>query len=163
MKVLAAVAIVLGILVGSDLPALAETSVNFSGTWELDRSRSVLPSRGPWALISALTLVIDHQGDTLRIERRAEIMRVPQSFVTTIYTDGREASNQTPRGETVVSKCHWEGNRLVTVHKGPTDSTSGTDTRYLAEEGKVLIVDSVLPPRSGGDNPERAHVVFVRK
>ena len=43
------------------LAARAETPVNFSGTWQLDKGRSTLPSQTP-AAPGDLTLVIEQNG-----------------------------------------------------------------------------------------------------
>ena len=160
-------AALLGVLLWAILPARAESPANFSGTWELDKSRSVLPSRAS-ALPGDLTLVIDHQGETLRIERRASMMGMHRTITSTYYTDGREASNLTPRGETVISRSHWEGTSLVTLLRGTltrdgkTETVETTDVRRLSEDGKLLVVDNTVR-RTGQDTPERSHLVFVRK
>jgi hypothetical protein len=168
MSVIRATAALLGVLLCVVPPAHSASPVNFSGTWELDRSRSVLPSIGPSALPGDVTLIIDQQGETLKIERRASLMGLHRTLTSTYYTDGREASNLTPRGETVISRSHWEGTSLVTVHKG-TVTLEGkvqrveiTDVKRLSEDGKELIVDSTIQ-LAGEDAPERSHVIFVRK
>lgn len=168
MNATRATAALLGVLLWAVLPAHAESPADFSGTWELDRSRSVLPSSGPSALPGDLTLVIDHRGETLKIVRRFNLMGVHRSFTSVYYTDGREASNLTPRGENVISRSRWEGASLVTVHRGTvtldgkTQPVETTDVRRLAEDGKALIVDSTVR-RAGQDTPERLHAVFLRK
>jgi hypothetical protein len=168
MSLIRATAALLGALLCMVLPAYSESPVNFSGTWELDRSRSVLPSRGPAALPGDLTLIIEHKGETLKIVRSATLIGLHRTMTSTYYTDGREASNLTPRGENVISRSHWEGTSLVTVHKGvvtldgKVQSVEITDVRRLSEDGKALIVDSTLR-RAGQDAPERSHAIFIRK
>ena len=144
----------------------AESPVNFSGTWELDRSRSTLPSEVPSA--GDLKLVISHQGDKLAIERHVHGMGMSRKSMALYYTDGREAPNKTPRGDTAVSRSHWDGNTLVTVTKGTKKtSRSGqveevTETKKLAEGGKVLIIDASIR-RAGQDTPTEVHSVFVKQ
>lgn len=168
MNLARATAVLLGFLLWAVLPARAESPVNFSGTWELDKSRSVLPSLASSARSGDVTLVIDHNGDTLKIERQVKLMGMHRSITSTYYTDGREASNLTPRGETVSSRSHWEGRSLVTVHKGTVtlngkkQTIETTDVRQLSEDGKILLVDSTHR-QAGQDTPERSHLVFVRK
>jgi hypothetical protein len=168
MSVIRATAALLGAFLCVVLPAHSAPPVNFSGTWQLDRSRSVLPSIGPSALPGDITLVIDQTGDTLRIERRASLMGLHRTITSTYYTDGREASNLTPRGETVISKSHWEGTSLVTVHKGTVtlegklQSVEITDVKRLSEDGKTLIVDSTVQ-LAGQDAPERSQAIFLRQ
>jgi hypothetical protein len=157
----------LGVLLFAGLPAHAQSPANLSGTWELDRSRSVLPSRAS-AVSVALIFVIDHQGVTLKMERQFNIMGIHRTVTSTYYTDGREVSNLTPRGDKVVSRSHWEGAALVTEHKGThtrngkTETVEGTDVKHLSEDGNVLVVDSTLRV-PGQDAPEHARMVFIRK
>jgi hypothetical protein len=167
MNLTRATAVLLGALLWAVLPARAESPANFSGTWELDRSRSVLPSRAS-ALPGNMTLVIDHNGETVKIERRINLMALHRTITSTYYTDGRETSNLTPRGETVISRSHWEGTSLVTSHRGMltqdgrTETVESTDVKHLSEDGKVLFIDSTSR-RAGQDNPERSRLVFIRK
>ena len=162
-----AAAVLLGVLLWTVLPAGAESPVNFSGTWELDRSRSVLPSRAS-ALPGDMTLVIDHNGETVKIERQIRLMGMRRSTSSIYYTDGRETSNVNARGDTVISRSRWEGVALLTTSKstltldGKTQTVEATDVKKLAENGKVLVVDSTVH-LSGQDAPERTHLVFVRK
>ena len=158
----------LGVLLSAVLPARAESPVNFSGTWELDRTRSVLSSLASSAPSTDVTLVIDHQGESVKIERRVKIMGVNRSLTSTYYADGREASNLTPRGDTVISRSRWEGMSLVTVSRGTVtlggkkETIEATDVRRLTEDGKVLLVNSTIV-RPGRESPERSQLVFVRK
>ena len=52
--------LVLGMLVLAGLSAFAEPPVNFTGTWQLDKTRSVLPasvpSRGDMTMVIDLTV-----------------------------------------------------------------------------------------------------------
>jgi len=155
--------LLLGVFVFAGLPAFAEPPVNFTGTWQLDKTRSVLPASIPSS--GDMTMVIDHKGDTLKIERRAEFMGMQRIFKATYYTDGREVSNPAPRGLTVVSKSHWEGSTLVTVSRGTKvrdgQTDESTDLKKLGEDGKVLVID--LTVKLLGKEPERAHSVYVKK
>jgi len=156
-------AIVLGVFVLAGLPAFAEPPVNFSGTWQLDKSRSVLPPSIPSS--GDMSMVIDHKGDTLKIERRAEFMGMHRTFKATYYTDGREVSNPAPRGQTIVSKSHWDGSNLVTVSRGTKvrdgETDESTDVKKLEEDGKVMVID--LTVKRLGKEPEKAHSVYVKK
>jgi len=66
---------------------LRRAAGNFTGTWQLDKTRSVLPASVPSR--GDTTMVIDHKGDTLKIERHAEFMGMHRTFKATYYTDGR--------------------------------------------------------------------------
>jgi len=163
----ATTAALLGVLLLSVLPARAEPPVNFSGSWELDKNRSVLPSRAS-GMSGDVLLVIDHKGDLLKIDRRVSMMGMHRAAKVVFYTDGRENANVGPRGERTVSRAHWDGAALSMEHKttmtrnGQTVVIESKDIRRLSEGGRVLIVDSTVrdPGESG---PEHFTLVFVKK
>lgn len=166
MTVPVATAALLGVLLLSVLPAHAEPPVNFSGSWEMDKTRSVLPSRA--AGLGDALVVIDHRGNVLRIERHVSMMGMHRTGKSVFYTDGRENANTGLRGEKGLSRAHWEGDSLVIEHK-TTMTRSGRpvvietkDIRRLTEGGRVLIVDTTVrdPDESG---PQHFTLVFVRK
>jgi len=168
MRLARTTAILLGLLAWAVLPVRAESPVNFSGTFELDRGRSVLPSRASAIPAGELTLVIAHKGETLKIERQVKIMGMRRSATWVFYTDGRESSNQTPRGRTVISRSYWDGTSIVIVTRrmltrnGKTEPIETTEVNHLSEDGKLLIVDSTTR-RAGSAPPEHVSLVFVRK
>ena len=167
MNVRAATAALLGMLLIGVLQASAEPPVNFSGSWELDKNRSVLPSR-TFGMSGDVQLVIDHKGDVLTIDRRVGIMGMHRGNKVVFYTDGRENANVGPRGERTVSRAHWDGTALSMEHKttmtrnGQTVVIETKDIRRLSEDGRVLKVDSTVrdPGESG---PEHFTFVFVKK
>jgi len=167
MKALGATAALLGVLLLGVLSALAEPPVDFSGSWELDRSRSVLPSRAS-GMGGDMLLVIDHKGDLLKIDRRVSMMGMHRTAKAVFYTDGRENANTGLRGEKGLARAHWDGTSLVMEHKttmtrnGRTVVVESKDIRRLSEGGRVLIVDSTVrdPDESG---PEHFTLVFVKK
>lgn len=167
MKALGATAAMLGVLLLSVLPARAEPPVNFSGSWEMDRNRSVLPSRAS-GLVGDVLIVVDHKGDTLKIERHVSVMGMRRTFTSVFYTDGRESSNVSPRGEKILSRTHWEDaslvmeNRATRTRNGHAEVVESKDIRRLSEGGRVMIVDSTI--RDPGESaPEQFTLVFVRK
>ena len=155
--------LVLGMLVLAGLSAFAEPPVNFTGTWQLDKTRSVLPASAPSR--GDMTMVIDHKGDMLKIERHAEFMGMHRTFKATYYTDGREVSNPAPRGQTVITKSHWDGKNLVTVGRGSKvtngETDESTDVKKLEEDGRVMVID--LTVKRPGKEAEKAHSVYVKK
>ncbi len=167
MKLLGATAALVGVLLLGVLPARAEPPVNFSGSWELDKNRSVLPSRAS-GMPGDVLIVMDHKGDLLKIERRVSMMGMHRTATSVFYTDGRENANVTPRGYKMLSRAHWEGASLVIEHKttvtrnGQAEVVEVKDIRRLSDGGRVLIVDSTVrdPDESG---PEHFTLVFVRK
>lgn len=144
---------------------------NFSGTWELDKAHSVMPSlQGMPNVVGRgdVTLVIEHQAEMLKIERRVRFISFERSHISVYYTDGRQASNRTPRGDPITSISRWEGNTVVTELKGTvelngkTESIQGTNVWRLSQDGKVLSVESTLK-KTGDDHSETARLVFVKK
>jgi hypothetical protein len=163
-------AVLVSALLWTATAVLAEPPANFSGTWELDKRESVFPpslAMMPTGMAD-VTLVIDHDGTTLKIDQRLKMMAVHRSNVVTYYTDGREASNHTPRGDTVLSRSHWDGKSLVIerrgqlTRRGETENVETTDVVQLTEDGKVLVIDSTIK-RAGHDGPEHSHLVYVKK
>lgn len=163
MSLSRAATILLAVFALTAVPVSAQPPVNFSGTWQLDKSRSVLPPSIPSS--GDMTMIIDHKGDTLKIERRAEFMGMHRTFKSTYFTDGREVSNPAPRSQTIVSKSRWEGSTLVTESKGTKvrdgETDESTDIKKLDENGKVLVID--LTVKRLGKEPEKARSVYVKK
>lgn len=168
MNTIRATVSLVAVLFLAAVPVPAGPAVNFSGTWELDKERSTLSPRLSQASSGEVRVVITHEGDTLKIERHVKMMGMQRTFASTYYTDGREATNLTPRGDRVISRSHWEGSSLVSVHRGTVTlegkkrTVETTDVRQLAEDGKLLVVDSTAR-WDGEAEPERSHLVFVRK
>lgn len=148
--------------VGGELP-------NFSGTWELDRSRSVIPARSPSLFgMGQVKFVIDHQGTTLKIERRAKVMGMERSFASEYYTDGREATNRTPLGgHAIVSRSKWRDDEVVIELRGTVEFSGklermeGVDVLRLSEDGRTLYIQATR--KLAEDAPEVARLVFVRR
>lgn len=83
--------------------------------------------------------------------------------VMNLTTDGRENTNPLDEGITHKSKSHWDGEKLVTewtIEQYGATVAKGTETRYLAADGKTMILDTRL--ETDRDITE-SHQVFVRK
>ncbi len=156
--------VLLGVLWCMALPARGESPVNFSGTWELDKNRSVFPRSVPAVAPGELTMIVDQHGDLLRTERRFHGLGIRRTVISIYYLDGREARNTTPRGETFVSRSHWQGASLVTESKGMRNgkTVEVTIVNRLEENGQILVMESTLR-RASQDTPEASRLVFVRK
>ncbi|MBI3824867.1 MAG: hypothetical protein HY294_02605 [Candidatus Rokubacteria bacterium] len=161
MSLSRAMAALLGMLLCTALPARAEAPVNFSGTWELDRGRSTFPAGSPSAVGAEMTLVIHHQGEAVRIERRAKVLAMHRTIMETYYTDGRETSNPTMRGDSITSRSQWDGTALVTKRSGQSRQMETTDVMRLSDDGAVLTIDSTI--RRGQEAPLSSRLVFVKK
>jgi hypothetical protein len=161
----------LALLVLDLTPGFAGSIPNFSGTWQMDKSRSTVQSERPLASLAtraSLTMVIQHRDPELRIEQHGSLMGTERTLVTVYYTDGREASNRGARGEVITSKSHWEKGTLITdsrIVRGQ-GTTAQTMTRRevmsLSEDGKSLVMDGTRNT-PGEDKPDSARMVFLKK
>jgi hypothetical protein len=140
---------------------------NFTGTWQIDKSRSSFKSDRPFAASIAsrgvITLVIDHRDPELKIEQDASLAVAHRTVVSTYYTDGREASNRGARGEAITSTSHWDNGALVTdlkIVRG-TQSLTRRDVMRLSEDGKSLTLE--MTRNEPGKQPDTAHLVFVKQ
>jgi len=148
---------VLGFLFSATLLIVAQASrPNFSGRWQLDKSRSDFGSLPPDD--SAMEL-IEHQEPKLTI---AQVWRNSDGEHTVVWqltTDGAE--NLTRMNETeVASRTIWEDGRLITewrVKRGGQPSEGKYD-RSLSEDRKTMTVG--VHKRSAA-NEINQHLVFV--
>jgi len=149
-------------------PGPAEPQPNLSGTWALDKTRSVVQagdgSTDQMLARSDLVLVIDHQGTTLKVERRVKIMSLERSNTSVYYTDGREVSNPNMRGKPIISRANWERDALVIENR----ATVGSNGKKLLREWKEVFHLSALGKlltrkKEDEETLERVTFVFVRK
>jgi hypothetical protein len=156
-------------------PGLAGSLPNFSGTWQIDKSRTVIQSErsfgsfaNSFANYGVLTLVIDHREPELKIEQHASLKIAQRTLVSTYYTDGRETSNRGGRGEAITSKSHWDNGTVVTDLRIVRGQGAGAQTFWrrdvmsLSEDGKSLAMDSTRTEQGQG-KPDVAHVVFLKQ
>ena len=128
---------------------------NFSGRWELDKSRSDFGSLPP---DNAMEL-IEHQEPKLTIAQVWKDAEGGHTVIWQLTTDGAE--NLTRMNETeIASRTVWEGSILVTdwrMKRGARLS-EGKYRRSLSEDRKTLAVG--VRQRSGSTEVEQ-HLVFV--
>lgn len=167
MKWLLALACMMVVMLGP-AAGLAGSLPNFSGSWEFDRARSTVPSKlGSLFLQADMTLIIDHQPPVLRIERRARVHGMERSQILTYYTDGRETSNLTPRGDVILSKARWEHSALVIDLRGTLErdgkrqSMEGQDIMRLSDDGRTLVLEGTR--RRNEEALQNARLVFTKK
>jgi hypothetical protein len=159
--------IVLGVALVS-----AQGQVNFSGTWILDKSQSDvsqfmgLSEHPEKARNASMTMVVEQQGANLRV---TSILKTPGEERKEIHTykiGGGETTNTGSRGETVVGRAFWEGEKLVIVSirtwrvllKDVSAESRGVWS--LSPDGKTLtIAAQVNSPRGG----QRGKAVFDKQ
>jgi TonB family protein len=148
---------------------------DFSGHWNLDKTRSTLPSPSPDDLVE----VIDHRDPQLRITTTSKdwsgdfwqntkrpialtlfALTIPEWVAT---TDGVERSEKYGPAE-LKSKTHWEGERLITTWSLERDGRAeitGEWVRSLSPDGRTqsLEVQAHDPQRNAKGE---AKLVFVK-
>ena len=93
----------------------AKAHPDFSGTWQLDRSKSDYGAFGDRPLARAdSTLVVEHKDPELKIKRTLSLDGREEVKEFAYYTDGRGETNQATVGVgEVTSKTQWVGDRVV--------------------------------------------------
>ena len=150
----------------------AQEKVNFSGTWVLDKSKSdASPLMGlsddpEKARNSSMTMVVEQQGANLRVNRILKTQGEERKEIHTYKIGGGETKNTGFRGETVVGRAFWEGDKLVIVSTRTWRvllkdvSAESRGVWSLSTDGKSLtIAAQVNSPR--GD--QRGKVVFDKQ
>jgi hypothetical protein len=150
----------------------AQGKVNFSGTWVMDKSQSDVPqfmglTENPEkARNASMTMVVVQQGSDLRVTRVVKIRGEEQKEIHTYKTDGGETKNTGFRGETVVTRAFWEGDKLVVVSTRTWRvlmkdvSAESRGVWSLSPDGKTLtIAAQVSSPRG----EQRIKAVFDKQ
>ena len=149
--------LILGFLSSATLLIVAQASrPNFSGRWELDKSRSDFGSLPPDDRAMEL---IQHQEPKLTITQVWKDTEGEHTVVWQLTTDGTE--NLARMNETeIASRTVWEDGKLVTDWrmKTGTQLSEGKYVRSLSEDRKTLTVG--VRQRSASKEIEQ-HLVFV--
>ena len=129
---------------------------NFSGRWELDKSRSDFGSLPPDD--SSMEL-IQHQEPRLTITQVWKNSEGEHTLVWQLTTDGVENLARINETE-IASRTVWEDNRLVTDWrmKRGAQLSEGKYDRSLSEDRKTLMV---AVRRRSPSNEIQQHLVFV--
>jgi hypothetical protein len=138
----------------------AEGKVNFSGTWILDKSKSDVSQfigvgeDAEKTQNASMTMVVDQQGASLRVTRILKTQGDERKEIHTYKIDGNETTNTGFRGETVVTRAFWEGDKLVVVSTRTKRvlmkdiSAESRGVWSLSPDGKTLtIAAQVNSPR----------------
>jgi len=138
----------------------AEGKVNFSGTWILDKSKSDVSQfigvgeDAEKTQNAGMTMVVDQQGASLRVTRILKTQGDERKEIHTYKIDGNETTNTGFRGETVVARAFWEGDKLVVVSTRTKRvlmkdiSAESRGVWSLSPDGKTLtIAAQVNSPR----------------
>jgi hypothetical protein len=142
---------------------------DFSGTWELDRSKSEfgLFEDRPLAKSDA-TLVVTHREPELKFVRTLRLNGREETREFTYYTDGRGESNPGSFGSGVLnSKTRWDGERVTAHAKTTWPARDGrpevvletTQTWQLSSGGRALTHRTRIV---NGESAEEVKLVYRR-
>ena len=150
----------------------AQEKVNFSGTWVLDKSQSDMsqlmglsddPAK---AQNASMTMVVEQQGSNLRVNRALKIQGEERKEIHTYKIGGGETTNTGSRGEIVVGRAFWEGDKLAIVstitRRGPLRDISA-ETRgvwSLSPDAKTLTINVLVNSPRG---EQRGKMVFDKQ
>jgi len=150
----------------------AEGKVNFSGTWILDKSKSDVSQfigvgeDTEKAQDTSMTMVVEQEGSSLRVTRIMKTRGEDRKEIHTYKIDGNETTNTGFRGETVVARAFWEGNKLVVVStrtKRALTKDISAESRgvwSLSPDGKTLIIAAQINSLRG---EQRVRAVFDKQ
>jgi hypothetical protein len=155
----------------------AQKGANFSGTWELDKSKSQLPQRQADSIKSS-TWIVTQDGNQITVEQKTEYAEgaggpgggrgrgAGMGGPMTVKLDGSETTTDTGRGKTV-SKAKWLSAgalEITSVTSGEFNGNAFTRTSTehfeLADGGKTL---KVLRKSEGRNGPQESTWVLTKK
>jgi len=145
------------------LPGTPDTKTDFSGTWEMDSTRSESPhsgdSKGP------VTVVIKQTDSELSVETR----RDGQSETIVYKMDGSQTEKPAPDNGPYRWSAKWDGSKLTTETQRNINRTAVTvtDVLSLAKNGNEMTVNRTLTVQHGyswhgAKNYASAKDLFVR-
>ena len=108
------------------------------------------------------SMVIEHRDPQLVIKNKIKIDDAEQIRELKYSTDDQPNLNEGPRGNTVQSKTHWKGDRLVTKSnlENPNGKMDITEVRSLSPDGKTMEVEL---KSSGGPGDWSHKLVYDKK
>jgi hypothetical protein len=150
----------------------AQGKVNFSGTWVLDKSKSDVPQLmgvsedAELTQITGMMMVVEQQGTTLRVTRMMKAQGEERKEIHTYKIEGAETTNTGFRGETVVARAFWEGDKLIVVSTRTMKallkevSAESRGVWSLSPDGKTLLIDAKT---HGPRGAQRVKAVFDKQ
>jgi hypothetical protein len=133
--------------------------VNFSGSWTLNESKSILPQGGGGGGMSASNLVVAQEANLLT---RTSTGQDGTQRVAKYNLDGKESVNTTGGGESK-STAKWsdDGKSLTIVTKSNFNGTERTSTAvWSLTEAKAL---SIVTTRQSQDGEVKSTMVYDKK
>jgi hypothetical protein len=145
------------IVIFSMASAALFAQTNFSGTWAFNESKSNFGDSQ--FRFAATSMVVTQDANALAVESTMPNRDGDEMKTSAKYTlDGKVSENpmfNTTRKSTVT----WSSDKTSMIiastmtfdMNGETREIKSTDTWKLAEDGKVLLIESVRPGRDGGE------------
>jgi hypothetical protein len=132
---------------------------NFSGSWEMDVSKSDFGGSPP---PDSFKRKIEHGEPSLILTDEQVSPLGTEKVVRSYTTDGKETSYQWMGGD-VKSAAHWDGNTMVIVGKVDVGGTEITvaGTLTLSADGKTLTESDKIV--AGGNEVGALKLVLVKK
>ena len=138
------------------IPALAQTTIDFSGNWVLDPSESKL---GPYP-VKAMSLSVAQTGDELKVERNTSFKNEEGKLTDTALTEIYKAEGAVSvipvgslkRGEERRQIRFLKNSRLelTSVIAGAQGGALLTREEWkLSKDGQKLIIEQVFVPAGG--------------
>jgi len=146
--------------------AAAQHRPDFSGTWDMDESRS--ESAHQDVPIGPESLVIHQTAADISLETRRSDAASSEKLV--FQLNGTERTNVTESGQSIKVKAHWDGLKLVTETEREINGSTVTTRQVftLAPTGREVTVDKTLTVQHGYQSPGspkttgKGRDVFVR-
>jgi hypothetical protein len=121
---------------------------DFSGTWNLDMTKSDMVQERSRAMSAArVTIVIKQTPAVLTTTRN--VGKHPETAAEKL--DGSESINKSPSGQDIKSTSRWEGSTLITKSFMSTGqgTVESTFVRSLSADGKVMTIDVTMKTTKG--------------
>ncbi len=155
------------ILVLLAIPSYSFTGdkTDFTGEWTLNESKSDL---GEGRAFAAFKIVVKQEGNTLTIERtRTGRNGEERTNSETLTMDGKENINENERGSSTSLVTWSDDGTTLTIkttrefdRQGETFEMNSTEVWTLAEDGKVLSIQSEISSSRG---ERSATLVYEKK
>ncbi len=128
--------------------AFALGKPDFSGTWNLDTTKSDMgQARSASTSKQKVTLIIKQTSSVLTTTRKVG----DRSETATDKLDGSESINKSPSGHDIKNTSQWVGSTLVTksVMSMEAGTAESTFMRSLSADGKVMAIDTTMKTPNG--------------
>jgi hypothetical protein len=138
---------------------MSAAPADFSGTWEVDKSKSEIPTGGQQGAPDSITWKITQTKDTITIETKTVMGGQERPAQTLTYKlDGSESTGEIPgRGgqmQKVALKAKWQGEKILELSRVRNMNVQGQDItvstiEHLERDGGMLKAHSTTETPQG--------------